>query len=157
MKSSGSRVFRRCLVAALCLLAANAYARPNCSRPVFRAERRDAATIQHLEKAWSVAFLQGDTEFESCLLLPDFTEINGAGRVMHLSDELALARANRGKNPPLPPLPDSHIILAGDAAAAMSRSDRGTRSRWSVDYYVWDKDRWRVYFAQWTRITGPRV
>jgi hypothetical protein len=121
---------------------------------VFQGELRDAATIQRLDKAWTVAFLRGDMEFERCLLSPGFTEIDGAGRVMHLSDELALARANRGKNLPLPLQPDEHIILAGDAAAAMGRSDKGMWSRWFVDYYVWDKDRWHVYFAQWTRIAG---
>ena len=67
-----------------------------------KAQQRDAATIQRLENAWTVAYLKADTNFELCLLSSDFTEIVRSGEVKFLSDELAFARKNEGKNLPIP-------------------------------------------------------
>ena len=58
-------------------------------------EERDVATIR-LEAAWNKAFLTADTEFEACLLTPDFTEIMADGTINHLREELALAERNKG-------------------------------------------------------------
>jgi hypothetical protein len=79
-------------------------AQANCDRPVLIHQGRDAATIQKLESAWERAYLTGDTEFEVCLLAPDFAEIMADGRVNHLSDELALVEKNIGK-----PLTAPHV------------------------------------------------
>ena len=46
-----------------------------CQNLALLHQRRDAATIESLELEWTRAFLRGDTEFEECLLTPDFTEI----------------------------------------------------------------------------------
>lgn len=50
-----------------------------CDLPQLRNQKQDAATVQRLEDAWSTAFLRGDTEFMSCLLIPEFTEIMRSG------------------------------------------------------------------------------
>ncbi len=146
-------------MAALACLPAHAQATA-CDRPGLHGQKRDAATIRRLERAWSVAFLTGDTQLESCLLLPAFTEILGDGRLQHLGDELALARANRGKRLPIPDFPDEGVLLRGDAAVAYGVStskgaDGQIRRQWFADFYVWDRGAWRVYFAQQTPI-GPR-
>jgi hypothetical protein len=138
-------------------LPAHAQAAAACDRPELHGQKRDAATIRRLERAWSVAFLTGDTQLESCLLLPAFTEILGDGRLQHLGDELALARANRGKRLPIPDFPDESVLLRGDAAVAYGVStskgaDGQVRRQWFADYYVWDRGAWRVYFAQQTPI-----
>ena len=144
-------------LAALACLPFHAQAAAACDRPELHGQKRDAATIQRLERAWSVAFLTGDAELESCLLLPSFTEIFGDGRMQHLGDELALARANRGKHLPIPDLPGEEVLLHGDAAVAYGVSaSKGTdgqvRRQWFADYYVWDRGAWHVYFAQQTPV-----
>ena len=65
----------------LCLVVFTADARADCLHPALAHQRRDAATIQRLEMAWTVAFLTGDTEFEACLLTGDFTEIMSNGTI----------------------------------------------------------------------------
>lgn len=131
-----------------------------CDRPELQGQQRDPATIRRLEKAWATAFLHGDTGLEACLLLPDFIEISSDGRVRHLDDELALARANQGKHLSMPDFPVPHVLLHGDAAVAFDFSTSKTadgqlRQRWLADYYVWDHGAWRVYFAQQT-LVKPR-
>lgn len=138
-------------------LPVHAQAAATCNRPELQGQRRDAATIQRLEKAWSVAFVTGDAALESCLLLPDFTEIFGDGRMKHLGDELALARANHGKRLPTPDLPAEQVALHGDAAVAYGVSaskgaDGLIHRQWFADYYVWRDGAWHVYFAQQTPI-----
>ena len=75
----------------ICLIVFAADARADCDRPALAHQRRDAATIQRLETAWTLAYLGGDAEFESCLLTSDFTEIMSNGSINHLSEELGLA------------------------------------------------------------------
>ncbi|MEW9571827.1 hypothetical protein ABQJ54_08690 [Rhodanobacter sp. Si-c] len=144
------------LAAAACM-PVHAQATAACHRHELQGQRPDAATIQRLERAWSVAFLTGDAALESCLLLPTFTEIFGDGRTGHLSDELALARANQGKHLPIPDFPGEKVLLHGDAAVAYgvstSKGANGqVRRQWFADYYVWDRGAWHVYFAQQTSI-----
>jgi hypothetical protein len=50
-------------------------------------QREDVATILHLEQEWTRAYLRGDTDFELCLLTPDFTENNA-----HRRDESSQGR-----------------------------------------------------------------
>lgn len=140
-------------------MPAHAQAAAACHRPELQGQQRDAATIQRLERAWSVAFLTGDAELESCLLLPAFTEIFGDGRMGHLDDELALARANQGKHLPIPDFPGEQVLLHGDAAVAYGVStskgpDGQVRRQWFADYYVWDRGAWHAYFAQQTPIAS---
>jgi len=78
--------------------------------------------VQRLEEAWSLAFLTGDTEFERCLLAPDFTEIMSNGEIKFLADELALARANFGAQRPIPPLPKAKVLIYGLRQAADLRT-----------------------------------
>lgn len=137
------------------LLPLTSRAADDCGQAVLKGERKDAATIQRLEREWSAAFLRGDTGFERCLLTPDFTEITRAGAVKGLSDELALAVQNQGKHLTLPPVPPITVMLHGDVAVAyvsVSRELDGKTTRvYNADYYLWEQGAWHAYFSQQTR------
>lgn len=124
----------------------------SCERPELLNEHKDVATLQRLETAWSIAYLKGDTEFERCLLTPDFTEIMGSGEVAALKDELGFAEANQGKNLPIPDFPKSTILIHGNAAVAYGTSSSKEHVSEYADYYVWERGAWHAYFAQQTRI-----
>jgi hypothetical protein len=139
----------------LCLVVFTTHARADCVRPTLAHQRRDAATIQRLEKAWTAAFLTGDTEFEACLLTNDFTEIMSSGTIHHLVDELALAQKNKSKAATTPDMPPVTVHLHGNVAVAYGISsqkmiDGKPYNSYYADYYVWKKGTWHVYFAQQT-------
>jgi hypothetical protein len=128
-----------------------------CDLPPLVHEQRDQATLQRLETAWSIAYLHGDTNFERCLLAPDFTEITRSGQVKVLADELAGAAKNTGKNLPIPVLPTSTILIHGNVAVAYAAvratgPDGKPRGTQNADFYVWERGSWHVYFAQQTAI-----
>lgn len=131
---------------------------PDCATPALAHQLQNAATVQRLEDAWSVAYLTGDTGFETCLLMPDFTEIMGNGAINHLSDELALAEKNRGKTASGPPAIPITVDLHGDVAVAYGLSPEqivdGKRYRhYFADYYLWGNGRWHVFFSQQTKFS----
>jgi hypothetical protein len=134
------------------LLPSASRAADACGQAALKHEHQDAATIQALERAWSVAFLQGDTDFERCLLTPDFTEITRSGAVKTLAEELALAAQNRGKDLPPPPPLQIPVMIHGDVAVAyvaVPRSKDGKRfTVYNADYYIWEDGAWRAYFSQ---------
>ncbi len=141
------------LLALSVLLAGVAYG--SCDNPVLALEKKDEATIQQLEHAWSVAFLTGDTDFEACLLSPDFTEIRSDGRLNRLPDELALAAKHKAEPQPNMDIPPGTVHLHGDVAVAYGVSpvkmvDGKPHRSYYADYYVWENGSWRVYFAQQT-------
>lgn len=125
----------------------------SCSQPVFTNEHRDRATIVQLERAWTTAFLTGDSGFEACLLASDFSEIYRDGRTGNLASELVLAAKNKGKAMPKMTFPPEQILVHGDVAVAYglfrSASDPRRATRFA-DYYVWEDGHWRVFFAQQT-------
>jgi hypothetical protein len=110
---------------------------------------------QKLERAWSIAFLSGDTEFEACLLTPDFLEIRRNGQIHHLDDELAMAGKNKGKAVLDLNLPPSTVHMHGEVAVAYGVSpvkivDGKKQQSYFADYYVWENGGWHAYFAQQT-------
>jgi hypothetical protein len=141
------------------VVAAAVGAEGQCARPALADQKKDTATIQKLEKAWSMAFLSGDTEFEACLLAADFMEIGSSGQIYHLDDELAMAGKNKGKAVPNMDLPASTVHIHGDVAVAYGVSPEkivdGKKQRsYFADYYVWENGGWRAYFAQQTVFTS---
>jgi len=127
----------------------------NCDFPQLKNQQKDAATIQRLETAWSEAFLRGDTVFMSCLLAPDYTEIMRSGDLKKLSDELAMAEKNRGKNLKMPELPQPQVLLHENVAVAYASSigktaDGKNQTRWYSDTYLWKDGQWHAFFAQQT-------
>jgi hypothetical protein len=138
-----------------CIMVVAVDARGDCARPALAHQRRDAATVQTLEAAWTLAYVIGDTEFEACVLTPDFTEIMSNGSINHLSDELALAEKNKGKAVAAPNMPPITVRIHGDVAVAYGISsekviDGKPHKSYFADYYVWKNGRWHVYFAQQT-------
>lgn len=55
-------------------------AESGCNVPELANQKQDAATVQRLENAFAVAFLKGDTDFEKCLLLPNYAEVSRSGK-----------------------------------------------------------------------------
>lgn len=130
---------------------------PRCEMQPLLHQHRDAATIQRLERAWSLAYLRGDTDLEDCLLTPDFTEIMRTGEVKVLKDELEFAERNKGKNLKAPDAPDGTVLLHGDVAVAYGTSkstapDGAVREVRYADYYVWHDGKWRAFFAQQSQV-----
>jgi hypothetical protein len=149
----GRRVYASLFCALIVVSAVGAGAQ--CARPVLADQKKDVETIQKLEKAWSLAYLSGDTEFETCLLTADFMEIRSNGQIHHLDDELALAKKNKGKAATNVDLPASEVHIHGDVAVAYGVSPErvvdGKKQRsYFVDYYVWENGGWHAYFAQQT-------
>jgi hypothetical protein len=127
-----------------------------CNMPALMHQHRDAATVQHLENAWSTAYLRGDIELERCLLTPDFTEILRTGEVKALADELEFAMKNKGKNLAIPELPKSTVLMHGNVAVGYGTSrstgtDGQPRTMRYADYYVWEGGAWHAFFAQQTQ------
>jgi hypothetical protein len=83
----------------------------SCDFSELKNQQEDTATIQRLKIVWTEAYLRGDTGLMSYLLAPDYTEIMRSGKVKTLSDELAMARRNRGKNQKMPELPKIQVLL----------------------------------------------
>lgn len=143
------------LVFCVCLIVFATDARADCARPALAHQRRDAATIRRLESAWTFAYLSGDTDFETCLLTTDFTEIMSNGSINHLSEELELAERNKGKVVRSPNMPPITVDIHGKVAVAYGLSsekviDGKPHKPYFADYYVWKDGAWHVYFAQQT-------
>jgi len=139
----------------ICVIIFAADARAECDRPALAHQRRDAATIQRLESAWTLAYVSGDAEFEACLLTSDFTEIMSNGSINHLGEELGLADKNKGKAVTAPKMPTITIHIHGDVAVAYGISsekliDGKVHRSYFADYYFWKNGVWHVYFAQQT-------
>ena len=139
----------------VCLCGSAAVAQVNCARPELAHQRRDVATIQRLEKEWTLAYLRGDTEFEKCLLTSDFMEIMKDGSINQLPDELALAAKNKGKNASNPPMTPESVHMHDTVAVAYGvlpgrSGELKAHKMYFVDYYVWANRSWHVFFAQQT-------
>lgn len=126
-----------------------------CGQAALKNEHKDAATVQNLEAAWSVAFLQGDTDLERCLLTPDFAEIMRSGEMRDLAAEMANTAKNHGKNLPIPTLPQVTVLIHGDVAVAYVSVRRGKDDKpfnvYNADYYVWERGAWHAFFSQQTQ------
>lgn len=127
----------------------------HCNFPQLKNQQEDAATIQRLEMAWTEAYLRGDTGLMSCLLAPDFTEIMRSGELKSLSDELAMAEKNRGKDLKMSEMPRIRVLLHENAAVTYGKTivtsnDGKSLTRWYSDTYLWKDGQWHAFFAQQT-------
>ena len=133
----------------------------NCAaRAELEHQQKDADTIERLERAWSHAYITGDADFEQCLLAPDYSEIKSSGKVGNLSDELAGAAKNKGKNLPVPEFHKPTILIHEDVAVAhgtyrFTDSAGKDREMHYADFYHWEAGGWRVFFAQQTLSPPP--
>jgi hypothetical protein len=130
-------------------------AESGCNVPELANQKQDAATVQRLENAFAVAFLKGDTDFEKCLLLPNYAEVSRSGKWRELSDELAGTARNRGKNLSLPEMPKVDVLMHGDAAIAhgvftLNEPDGKSITTRFSDVYVWKDNGWHVLYSQQT-------
>ncbi len=145
-----------CLIHLLVVISLfSAFAHADCSRPELANQSKDEATVIRLERAWSVAHMTGDTEFEACLLTPDFTEIRSDGKINVLSDEMALAEKHKGQKADTSILTTPTVHIHGNVAVAYGASDwkasDGKMHKfYYADYYVWENGAWHAYFGQQT-------
>jgi hypothetical protein len=140
----------------LFFLTSSLSAKDACKQPALMHQRRDVATVLHLEDAWNTAYMRGDTDLERCLLGPTFTEILRTGDVLGLAGELELAEKNRGKNLAIPAMPQITVLLHGNQAVAYGKSsatdsDGKSQTRFYSDSYLWEHGAWHVFFAQQTQ------
>ena len=131
----------------------------SCNVPELAGQHHDAETVQKLETAFTGAFLKGDTDFEKCLLLPNYAEVSRSGKWRDLSDELAGTARNRGKNLSVPAMPKVDVLMHGDVAVAhglftFTAPDGKSMSTRFSDVYVWKGNAWHVLFSQQTPSEG---
>jgi hypothetical protein len=134
----------------------------NCQVEPLLHQRRDTATIDRLERMWTLAYVRGDTDLERCILASDFTEIMRNGDVKFLQDELRFAENNKGKRLETPDSPKGTVVLHGSVAVAYgtstSKSADGTmRQVRYADYYVWEGRSWHAFFAQQTDVSKDKL
>jgi hypothetical protein len=130
-------------------------AEDGCKLPELADQQKDAATVEKLETAFTVAFLKGDTNFEKCLLLPNYSEVSRSGKWRELPDELEGTARNRGKNLSVPELPKVDVLMHGNVAIAhglftFTSPDGKTQSTRFSDVYVWNDSGWHVLYSQQT-------
>ncbi|MGB7641946.1 MAG: nuclear transport factor 2 family protein [Terriglobales bacterium] len=126
-----------------------------CDFPELLHQEKDAATVQHLENTWSIAFLRGNTELMRCLLVPEFTEITRSGQLKVLSDELVMTAKNQGKDLPIPDLPKATVLLHNNVAVAYGESrvtgpDGKAMARRFADFFLWEDGKWHAFFSSQT-------
>lgn len=132
----------------------------SCKLPDLAHQKRDAATIQRLDEAWSRAYLRGDTKFMGCLLIPGYVEIMRSGALKFRPDELQMAAKNKGKNLPIPELPKTTVLLHDNVAVAYGEAlapdaDGKPKGRRFADFYVWENGEWHVFFSQQAPVETP--
>jgi hypothetical protein len=130
-------------------------AEDGCKIPELADQQKDAATVEKLENAFAKAFLKGDTDFEKCLLLPNYAEVSRSGKWRELSDELEGTAKNRGENLSVADMPKVDVLMHGDVAIAhglfsFTSADGKTRNTRFSDVYVWKDGAWHVLFSQQT-------
>lgn len=127
----------------------------HCNFSQLKNQQMDTATIRRLEMAWTDAYLRGNSTFIGCLLGPDFTEIMRSGELKTVSDELAMAENNRGKDLKMSKQQEIRVLLHQNVAVAygntISEDTSGHKeTRWYSDTYVWKDGQWHAVFAQQT-------
>ncbi len=137
------------------LCASPLLAEGGCGAPEFANQKQDAATVERLENAFTAAFLKGDTDFEKCLLLPNYSEVSRSGKWRELSSELESTARNQGKNLSVPEMPKVDVLMHGDVAVAhglftFTAPDGKSQSTRFSDVYVWKENAWHVLYSQQT-------
>jgi hypothetical protein len=130
-------------------------AEDGCKVPELANQQKDAATVEKLESAFATASMKGDTDFEKCLLLPNYAEVSRSGKWRELSGELEGTAKNRGKNLSVPEMPKVDVLMHGDVAIAhglftFTSADGKTQNTRFSDVYVWTDGEWHVLFSQQT-------
>ena len=137
------------LACALCLLAAVPAQARDCSAARVAPQRRDADTIQRIERGWLAAEYHGDVAFLDCLLSPGYGVIVAHDdRVRSKADLLQRVAGNAGKDTPVPAL-QTRVVVDGDHATAYSTmrvtgKDGVEKTVQYVDAYVFDDGAWQA-------------
>ncbi|HEX3437158.1 MAG TPA: nuclear transport factor 2 family protein [Pseudacidobacterium sp.] len=125
--------------------------------PELANQHHDEATVQRLEGAFTNAFMKGDTDFEKCLLAPNYAETSRSGKWLVLSDTLEAATRNRGQDLSSPDMRKVDVLMYGDTAVAhglltLPSADGKPQTMRFSDVYVWSDGAWHVLFSQQTPV-----
>jgi hypothetical protein len=132
-------------VGLMCLVffvAGHAQAKDACNLRSLAHQQRDEATIQNLETAWNIAMSRGDTDFELCLLTPDFMEILPNGELKTLTDQLGFTEKNQEQNKPVAELPKIKVLIHGNVAVAHATwkpTEANRKPDQTADFFIWEK------------------
>jgi len=143
------------LISSLPFVALHAQAKGTCDLPPLLHQKKDEATIQHLESSWNLAISKGDTKFEGCLLTSDFMEIFPGGELKTRTDQLGFTAKNKGQNKPVPEAPKVAVLIHGNVAVAYAAwkttgANGQPETTETADYFVWENGLWHVFFSQAT-------
>jgi hypothetical protein len=144
---------KACVVAVLfCSLALAAFAQ-DCRR-VLGQQSADAASIKRVERAWTEAFLHGGTDYLQCLLTQDYVSVSAKGVPHDRSAIIGFAEKNKGKDTPMPSLPDPTIQIYGNTAVVQSDSpaapDGKYPAMYSSDIFAFQDGAWHAVYSQHT-------
>ncbi|HYM01083.1 MAG TPA: nuclear transport factor 2 family protein [Blastocatellia bacterium] len=123
-------------------------------------ERLDADSVRAVERAWTKAFLTGDTDYLDGLLEPDYESVTYSGQVRTKQEIIEKARAHKAHPLPMPALKEPTIQIHG--SAAFSRVDEEvedpqTKRKHTVrflDFFVFYDGRWHVLYTQDVAVTA---
>lgn len=136
----------------LCSVVSTVHAE-DCRRVLGR-QSADAGSIKQVEHAWSEAFLHGGTDYLQCLLTPDYVSVSAKGVPRDRAAIVAMAEKNKGKNTPMPTLPEPMIQIYGNTAVVRSDSpaapDGKYPAMYSSDVFAFQDGAWHAVYSQHT-------
>lgn len=140
------------LAVLFCSFALSASAQ-DCRR-VLGQQSADAASIKRVEQAWTDAFLHGGTDYLQCLLTPDYVSVSAKGVPRDRTAIIGFAEKNKGKNTPVPSLPDPTIQIYGNTAVVRSDSPAAADGKYpamySSDIFAFQDGAWHAVYSQHT-------
>lgn len=132
----------------------------NCSQQK-TGSKPDPESIARVEKAWTNAFLSGDTDYLDCLLEPDYQSVSYTGEVRSRQDIIEKARAHRAKPIPMPALPAPTVQIHGNTAISRSDIDipdpaaKQPRKVRFLDVFSFYDGRWHAVYTQDVELKLP--
>jgi hypothetical protein len=123
-------------------------------RQILGRQTPDAESIKRVEQSWSEAFMHGGTDYLQCLLTSDYVSVSAKGVPRDRATIVAMAEKNKGKNTPIPSLPESNIQIYGNTAVVRSDSpaapDRKYPAMYSSDVFAFQDGAWHAVYSQHT-------
>ena len=145
------------VVAVLLCSASMAVHAEDC-RHLLGRQSADAESIKQVEHSWTDAFLHGGTDYLQCLLTPDYVSVSAKGVPRDRAAIVAMAEKNKGKNTPMPSLPESNIQIYGNTAVVRSDSPADANGKYpamySSDIFAFQDGVWHAVYSQHTAKTN---
>jgi len=141
------------IVAVLFFSSALTAVAQDCRR-VLGQQSADAVSIKRVEQAWTDAFLHGGTDYLQCLLTQDYVSVSAKGVPRDRMAIIGFAEKNKGKDTPMPSLPEPTIEIYGNTAVVRSDSpaapDGKYPAMYSSDIFAFQDGAWHAVYSQHT-------